>query len=116
MRAAPFGWVSALEYHCEYTIEPALHWNTDRGRDPELRSRDRLGKTAEWYYLSETADSPANSHILISDRPYSQEWPRDSGPGKRLPRRFAEVFPVINREAAEVGEAVVEGDAGDEVA
>jgi hypothetical protein len=36
-----------------------------------------LGKTAKWYYLSEGANPHANSHILIGDRPFSQEWPRD---------------------------------------
>jgi hypothetical protein len=36
-----------------------------------------LGTQAKWYYLSEAKNPPKNSHIMIGDRPFSQEWPRD---------------------------------------
>ncbi len=36
-----------------------------------------LGLQARWYYLAEADDPPENTHVLIGDRPFSQEWPRD---------------------------------------
>ena len=37
----------------------------------------KLGTQSKWYYLSEAKNPPKNSHIMIGDRPFSQEWPRD---------------------------------------
>ncbi len=37
----------------------------------------RLGTQSKWYYLSEAKNPPKNSHVMIGDRPFSQEWPRD---------------------------------------
>ncbi len=37
----------------------------------------KLGTQGKWYYLSEAMNPPKNSHIMIGDRPFSQEWPRD---------------------------------------
>jgi len=36
------------------------------------------GGEMKWYYLSEAANPPENTQVLIGDRPYSQDWPRDA--------------------------------------
>jgi len=36
-----------------------------------------LAKQNKWYYLSEADSPPKNTYVMIGDRPYSQDWPRD---------------------------------------
>ncbi len=36
-----------------------------------------LARQLRWYYLDEAADPSRNEIVLVGDRPYSQEWPRD---------------------------------------
>jgi len=42
-----------------------------------LEAAVKHGTTARWYYLSEEENPPNNSIVLVGDRAFSQEWPRD---------------------------------------
>ncbi len=48
---------------------------------PESEGSDEaaveLSKQARWYYLSEADNPPDNGRVMIGNRPYSQDWPRD---------------------------------------
>ena len=47
-------------------------------------------QTARWHYLEEASAPPVNSMVLIGDRDFSQEWPRDT----RAFEWLAEVFTM----------------------
>ena len=61
------------------------------GVEGSLEGAVELGKQAKWYYLSEAANPPKNTQVLIGDRPFSQEWPRDE-------EAFAWLAEVFNRD------------------
>ena len=47
------------------------------GDDGGVEAAVEKGKQIKWYYLSEATAPPPNIPVLIGDRAYSQEWPRD---------------------------------------
>ena len=61
------------------------------GAEGSLEAAVELAKQEKWYYLSEAADPPENGRVLIGDRAYSQEWPRDA-------EAFAWLAEVFNRD------------------
>ncbi len=58
------------------------------GGEGSVEAAVDLGKTLKWYYLSEAKNAPKNIVVLIGDRAFSQEWPRD----ERAFEWLAEVF------------------------
>jgi len=42
-----------------------------------LKEAVELGSPARWHYLDEAGDPPSNEIVLIGDRDFSQEWPRN---------------------------------------
>jgi len=54
-----------------------LGFRTFPGSEGSDEAAVELARQAKWYYLSEADNPPENSRVLIGDRPFSQEWPRD---------------------------------------
>ncbi len=50
-----------------------------------------LGKQVKWYPLAEAENPPENTIVLIGERPFSQEWPRDE-------EAFAWLAEAFNRD------------------
>ena len=78
-----------FEVRSEYSNRITLGFRTFPASEGSDEAAVELGKRARWYYLSEADDPPENSRVLIGDRPFSQEWPRDE-------RAFAWLAEVFN--------------------
>ncbi len=66
-----------FEVRSKYSDRITLGFRTFPGLEGSDEAAVELGKQAKWYYLSEADNPPKNSRVLIGDRPFSQEWPRD---------------------------------------
>ncbi len=66
-----------FEVRSKYSNRITLGFRTFPGTEGSVKAAVELGKQAKWYYLSEADNPPTNSRVLIGDRPFSQEWPRD---------------------------------------
>ena len=78
-----------FEVRSEYSNRITLGFRTFPGSEGSDEAAVELGKEAKWYYLSEADNPPTNSRVLIGDRPFSQEWPKDE-------RAFAWLAEVFN--------------------
>ncbi len=66
-----------FEVRSEHSNRITLGFRTFPTSEGSVEAAVELGKQAKWYYLSEVDTPPENSRVLIGDRPFSQEWPRD---------------------------------------
>jgi hypothetical protein len=66
-----------FEVRSEYSNLLTFGHRTFPMAEGSVRAAAELTKLAKWYYLSEADDPPENTRVLIGDRPYSQDWPRD---------------------------------------
>ena len=66
-----------FEVRSMYSDRITLGFRTFPGSEGSEEAAVELGRQAIWYYLSEADNPPANSRVLIGDRPFSQDWPRD---------------------------------------
>jgi len=60
-----------------YTDQLFYALRTFPGDEGSLEAAVERGKELKWYYLSEAQNPPQNSVVLIGDRAFSQDWPRD---------------------------------------
>jgi hypothetical protein len=72
----------------KYSDRITLGFRSFPGAEGSDEAAVKLGKQAKWYYLSEAKNPPKNTHVMIGDRPFSQEWPRD----EKAFSWFAEIF------------------------
>ena len=61
----------------EYSNRITLGFRSFPGSEGSVEAAVELIKQTRWYYLSEADDPPENSRVLIGDRAFSQDWPRD---------------------------------------
>ncbi len=66
-----------FEVRSTYSNQLLFLFRTFPASEGSVEAAVKLGTQAKWYYLSEAMNPPENSHIMIGDRPFSQEWPRD---------------------------------------
>ena len=79
-----------FEVRSKYSDRLTLGFRSFPASEGSVEAAVKLGAQAKWYYLSEAKNPPKNSHVMIGDRPFSQEWPRDEEAFAWL----AEVFPM----------------------
>ncbi len=61
----------------EYSDRLLLGFRTFPKTEGSDEAAVELGTQVKWYYLSEADNPPENGHVMIGNRPFSQEWPRD---------------------------------------
>ncbi len=61
----------------EHSNLVSFAFRTFPASEGSLEAAVELGAQARWYLLDEAGNPPENSIVLIGDRPFSQEWPRD---------------------------------------
>ena len=66
-----------FEVRSKYSDQFFLAIRSFPGSEGSVEAAVQLGKTLIWRYLSEADSPPENQVVLIGDRAYSQEWPRD---------------------------------------
>jgi hypothetical protein len=66
-----------FEVRSEHSNRITLGIRTFPGSEGSDAAAVELARQTKWYYLSEADNPPENSRVLIGDRPFSQEWPRD---------------------------------------
>jgi hypothetical protein len=66
-----------FEVRSLYSNRIMLGIRTFPGAEGSDEAAVELAKQSRWYYLSEKDDPPENGRVMIGDRPFSQEWPRD---------------------------------------
>ena len=77
-----------FEVRSEYSDRITLGIRTFPGAEGGDEGAVERAREARWYYLSEADDPPPNNWVLIGDRPFSQEWPRDERAFKWLAEAF----------------------------
>jgi hypothetical protein len=80
-----------FEVRSKYSNQLFLAFRTFPGAEGSDEAAVQLGQQARWYYLSEADSPPRNTSVLVGDRPFSQEWPRDE-------EAFAWLAEVFNRD------------------
>ena len=81
----PQGYYVVRATHSDRVTCPVRTFPTSEGG---IEGAVKLAGQLKWYYLSEADNPPENSRVLIGDKPWSQEWPRDENAFEWL----AEVF------------------------
>lgn len=85
--ATPDGYFLVRALHSNLLMLGARTFPTKEGSEEKATE---LAKDFKWYYYSDKENPQEANHILIGDRPFSQEWPRD----ERAFEWFAEVFNI----------------------
>ena len=67
-----------FEVPVEHSNIVSLIFRTFPDSEGSLQAAVELGSAARWYYLDEADDPPETPIVLIGDRDFSQEWPRDA--------------------------------------
>ena len=66
-----------FEVRIKYSNRFTLGFRSFPGSEGSDEAAVALAGQAKWYYLSEADAPPENRRVLIGDRAFSQEWPRD---------------------------------------
>ena len=61
----------------KYSNRVTLGMRTFLAAEGGVEGAVKLAKQTKWYYLSEVKNPPKNTYVMIGDRPFSQDWPRD---------------------------------------
>ncbi len=80
-----------FEVRSEYSNQLFFGFRTFPGAEGGDQGAVERGKQAKWYYLSEASNPPKNNYVLVGDRDFSQEWPRDE-------EAFAWLAEAFNRD------------------
>ncbi len=80
-----------FEVRSEYSNQLFFGFRTFPGDEGGDQGAVERGKQAKWYYLSEANNPPKNNYVLVGDRDFSQEWPRDE-------EAFAWLAEAFNRD------------------
>jgi hypothetical protein len=66
-----------FEVQIEYSNIISFVFRTFPATEGSLEAAVELGSTVRWYYLDEAGNPPVSPIVLIGDRDFSQEWPRN---------------------------------------
>jgi hypothetical protein len=80
-----------FEVPIEHSNIVSFVFRTFPASEGSLEAAVELGATVRWYYLDEVDNPPATPIVLIGDRDFSQEWPRDE-------EAFAWLAEAFNRD------------------
>jgi hypothetical protein len=80
-----------FEVRSKYSNQLFFGFRTFPGSEGSDEAAVERGKQVKWYYLSEAANPPKNTSVLVGNRPFSQEWPRDE-------KAFAWLAEAFNRD------------------
>ena len=80
-------------YRSPYSDYVMLAGRTFPEGEGSVENAVALAKTARWYPLSKAGTPPAHETVLIDDRPFSQEWPRDAKAFEWLGEAFVDDRP-----------------------
>jgi hypothetical protein len=84
-----------FEVRSQYSNQLFFGFRTFPGAEGSDEAAVERGKQAKWYYLSEANNPPKNNYVLVGDRDFSQEWPRDE-------EAFAWLAEAFNRDKVPV--------------
>jgi hypothetical protein len=67
-----------FEVPIEYSNIVSLVFRTFPESEGSLEAAVELGSTVRWYYLDEADNPPETPIVMIGERDFSQDWPRDA--------------------------------------